>query len=690
MSDADYTVRADLTKLSAQSLSGGQGWQPISEVTGFWGHWMIELDGVDVTYYRDIPCHVRSISWSEPYGPAGIEIEFPQITPYEALPSWCGPDKNIRIWHVLHNGTLDVSAGPAWEGISVSNNDAEAEENFPHTVTGVGALYQVDDYQKQPAFNDENLDIGVRIARELNSRIIDGALRLQVCPEVTMGINSRNRGSWTPLLTGYIQDLLAMAWTDNGNQWTLTLDPYRQPAVRLKNRTTVHATVMNSTPGVVCSLTRDLSQAYNTFYGEGVDEENQRWRNSKYPNLRSDDAPVFGGTLLTLGVSNSDVGLWRTEMRSNGYRPGSSGPYNTADRDACMLLQQAAGIQLDGVVGPQTWAATFDVGSNGGDLRGAFFQPLAWDPAVEAFLYNANGQIIGRNPSWLQNKVRREVYRSYGERIAKWQGVRSATLEYGHTADPGWVGTITLTQDPQEVSRFDLRAGHNLRLRSHHGVDRLFHISGVNMDFDEMSVELTVDEHATDFMTLADIIERNKASNDPVRRPREYFRSSRMVEDKIAVWDSENGSGIIQRHATYTGLWNVIRIPVAELGTIIRAEFFLDVPARFSVAIFDRPITANTLASYGFPLDPGYWDLAESGFDPDALGCVMAWGQSDDAAGFYPLRENDEDSDLTGAMIDNGSWYYETTQPPWLWVAEWVEDPDVNYIHGRFYQMVNE
>ncbi len=444
----------------------------------------------------------------------------------------------------------------------------------------------------------------------------------------------------------------------------------------------------NGTPGVQCSLSRDLTQDPSVIYGDGTDDENCHWRNSKYPNLRQDDAPVFPGRVFSaVGTSGADILTWSQEMHDKGYIGSPSSVYTAAAKAACKKMQKDTGIQVDGAVGPQTWAATFDTGSNGGDLSGAYFAPLYYDPAVEPYLYTAGGGRNGVNPAFRPDiRQRVEKFEAFGDRISLGSAVDSATKEVlRNQATAGWAGTITLSADPQQGSRFDIRAGHNIRVRGHRGTDRLMHISGMSVDWDNLSVTLTVDDRARDLITLAAVMQRNRDATDPVQRTRDYMRKSRIINDKIAIWDCENGAGIIPKHGTYRGLWNILRIPCAEKGTIVRARFSLDTPARMAACVFDRPVTANELARIGVsPLDEGFWEAF-----PEDHGLIIAWGGSDQAGGFYPGDESDGDP-LTGVLQDDASWYYESTQPPYLWVGIWVENPTVNYCQGRLFAAVDD
>ncbi len=344
------------------------------------------------------------------------------------------------------------------------------------------------------------------------------------------------------------------------------------------------------------------------------------------------------------------------------------------------------------MVGPQTWAATFESGSLVEDpLSGATFLPMAWSIQAEPYLYNAGGSKLGSNPNFDPNILRLEEYQNLGDRINFNEGSDSFLRQWHRDVYTKLAGTVTLNVDPEWGSRWDIRAGQNILVRQCQGRDVRLHIAGVDANLDDGTVILTVDEKNRDLMTLAAVLERKRDTTDPVKRDVSYFRSSRIIPDKMSTWDCENGSGVYPRQGTYNGLWNITRIPMSEGGNIVRTRFTLDIASPFAVAVFDRPITANELAAIGTPLDPGFYELAESGFDADALGCLIAWGQEDDAAGYYPNREGDEDLPLpTGVLQDDGSWQFHSLYPPWVWVAVWVQEPRVNYIQGRFYLSVTE
>lgn len=381
------------------------------------------------------------------------------------------------------------------------------------------------------------------------------------------------------------------------NQWTLLYDlAGNAPYLKVKDRINTHWTVRCGADGVEHNLTRDPGMSPNALYGEGIADDNCRWRNSRYPAV--DDPLIL---------------------------------------------------------------------------------PLAVDPAVEPYRYATDGTVIGSNPSYVSGKMRVEHYENMGDGVAKAEGVNSAHSELMRDMDPGYFGSITLTADPEEGSRFEIQAGQNILLRGHYGQDRLLHIAQarVQPNSDPPSVELQVDEKARDLLTLQAIHARDRETSDPVRRRKPTRRNSRSIEDRIAVFDCEQGAGQFTTGILPAGQWTVIRIPVAEEGSIVRTEIVASVAAEFSAGIWDREITPAAIAAVmpEGPLD----DVSTPSGDPwdewsEESGLIIAWGGPGRAAGYDPYQASDSTA-ATGKLVDNAQWYYSLPTPPWIWLAIWPTAP---------------
>lgn len=463
-------------------------------------------------------------------------------------------------------------------------------------------------------------------------------------------------------------------------QWTMHLDFPRRPVVRVKNVQDVAWTLRPEAPGVDLKVKRDLKDKINRYFGEGTDPEGCNWRNTRYPNLRPDAAPVFAGTELVVGSTAPDVARWEREMNERWSAAiAIDGRFSQADSNECRRFQRQAGLAQTGTVNASTWAAVFAVGSNGGDLDGAFIAPLDQDDRTEPWLYNAMGSRIAANPTFDRTVVAIETYESYGSRVTKWEGIISAASRRRRDAAP-WNGTCTLSADPPEGSRFAVRAGDNVMVPGLRGANVKLHVARRSVDWVAGTVTLDLDQGNRDWLTLAAVRKRLRDSVTPTKQRLYRNSKARQISDDKASADCEGGGGVVPRHAIAAGLWNVLRIPAAASGTMTGAEFYTDnkTTAKLSVGVFDRPQAAVSIqARGGTPLDEGWWDT----FD-DNWGLLINWGQFEQAGGYYPGRESDQDP-ITGRTRDQAQWWFESTRPPWLWVALWCSA--TTYVQGRIF-----
>ncbi len=231
----------------------GVGWRP-QIFDSVWGYYQIIIGGVDVTYYRDIVTKPNRLTWAEPFGAATAEIHFPQISPFEWKPGWMYWGAPVDIWHVDTNFNR-VGDAPMWDGILVATAVSHDESTYGLTASAIGSLFQIDFYKKKPDIGKgwRETDIGISMADEINQLTRSGTVKLYFCHPANTGILTRSRGAWDPLLTGWIQDLLATSSTEDGNQWTMGCVG-RRPFITVKNMTSVDVAVMNGTPGVLVSL----------------------------------------------------------------------------------------------------------------------------------------------------------------------------------------------------------------------------------------------------------------------------------------------------------------------------------------------------------------------------------------------------------------------------------------------------
>ena len=59
-------------------------------------------------------------------------------------------------------------------------------------------------------------------------------------------------------------------------------------------------------------------------------------------------------------MSGADVRQWQQQMANRGWRLGVDGIYGNESKNICTSFQREKGLAVDGMVGPQTWAASWN------------------------------------------------------------------------------------------------------------------------------------------------------------------------------------------------------------------------------------------------------------------------------------------------------------------------------------------
>lgn len=681
-------------------------WTPVNKISEIWGKIQIIVGGIDVTYFRAHPSEMGPWSSNEPNGDAATSIHFPQISwferPNHGELAWIAGGSDVDI--ILHR--QNGSRKTLFEGLVVGlSHDGQG---MGLSINVIGTLYQADHSPYIQELYLMHRDIGNAIAD-----IMDGAISRHYlpCNRPVTGIFTNIRGSGGARLTQSVQDLLATAFTANANnQWTITNAQGRRPVVRLKDKTTKHWSMAIGHPGLSLSLTNDFQQMVGMIWGSGVAIDGGSWFNAKYPGIRIDDAPIFPlpvGQVFSAGDGHTGFDAMADELRTRGYHMVSGDRYSTSDVAAVRDAQYRSGITIDGVVGAQTWAALFGVGGSVPSLDGAHIAPLAAVTENVQWLERLDGSIIGPNPHYDKIPLAIGRFIEYGAGTSKAEGTAFALgeIQARINYDPMWVGSATLKMDPEEGSRWEIKAGENLfakfmypPLRSTNTQNGIIEIlpseDGLLLHISQSSVtpggdvSLQLSYLAHDMTTLAAIQKRNKDTLDPARRGVQP-RSSRITQDSIVPWDAEAGGGKIPLHNLQGGFWTVVRIPAGQIGSIVTTRYicssalssfaqidnaFLSESAlvgakEFCVAIFDRPVTSNQI-----------WNLVHNPLTTDrvwttkatqlaAMGLIQAYGASDQPAGHWPGAGSEGDP-ITGKLFDGSSWEWESSSPPYLWVAE--------------------
>jgi hypothetical protein len=254
----------------------------------------------------------------------------------------------------------------------------------------------------------------------------------------------------------------------------------------------------------------------------------------------------------------------------------SNDTYLAADIPKVNDAQRKAGITVQANVGAQTWNTLIGVGSILPDIAGAHISPLAAAPWSMPRLEAPDGSDLGANPVFNAKRLNIGKLVEYGTNVDLWEAHQSAQREIDIRLrdDPMYIGSATLSGDPEEGWRGEIRAGQNLFVRylaapdgtewtdfSEQGV--LLHISQARITpFDDVELELSF--LAYDMTTLAALKKRIRDSADPAIRG-VTLRASSMTQDAIIPWDCESGAGTIPIHDIEGGHWDVVSVPSTSL-----------------------------------------------------------------------------------------------------------------------------
>ena len=536
-----------------------EGWKPTSVVSEVVGRLQVIVEGVDITYWGGVETPHPVWSRVEPFGADQATIELPQVTTFSQPGTgdlvWCRAGSNVAIRLVTSTEKIIL-----WRG--VVTEAGVREDTGVYTLACLGLLFTADLQLRTPPFSTTPMDVGRAVARALNGVV---SRRYRATDPVVTGCKTSVQGGWEPTLTGWVTQMLATAVTD-GRQWTVRCES-KQPIIELKDTTTVQWTVRAGQRGINVELSRDITQAPNRIFAEGIRPDGGRWRNTMYPNWRDDDTPDYDGPMgtgMTVGWSSPGVRLWQEKAGQP-----VTGTLSQDDRVEWRRIQAEAGIRVDDYLGPQTWAASFGTGSNTGSLDGAFIAPIASATEVRPDLLGPDGDVLGPNPDYVRDVLPVDRYINYGAGVTKAEGRRASRELLARDAEPGWAGTVTFTMDPNEGSRYMIREGHNIRIRGVQGSSVRVHVERVEVS--DTVVTCTVDSKARDNPTLDAILDRERAAVDPARAYRRQQTKGTVSTDR-ATWDSESPGGKVPKHAVFGGLWNVLRIPFAQYGDIVRSS----------------------------------------------------------------------------------------------------------------------
>jgi hypothetical protein len=625
------------------------------------GTWHVWVDGVDRTYDDDGELlDIDDLTAEKGFGDrsARLDIKRMQVWHESGVDDydWLYPGAKVEAGIVHPDGSRTI----LFAGDLISDDANLTSTSFDATWTVQGTLVQAVQATMQPLDEMDPVDVGVLVPTVLNGIVSRRFPKIPTMP--TPGVTSRKLGSYGQKVGDYVKAQLALAW-EGDSQLMLAPDPVnrRQYTPAWTDTETVHWTLSAAAPGVFPRLGEDWSQVVNCYFGRGTLANGHRWMNRRFPYMLPYTPPEYfsGDTsaVLVLGSTDADtinngVSLYTQRQRELGYKVRLSTVMLAEHVSATRHMQKVRGLLVDGIVGGQTWTSAWSVGATGADLRSVRL-PLWVDPRVEPWLYLPNGAIAEPNTAYLPAWPRIEEDIEYGDNTTLAIGIADATQRGERTKEPGLVGTVTLSTDFWEGSRFLADPAHNLNLLGYRGRDRDLHIVGRTIHRKAGTVDLTVDSKYRDALTIRQLIARDAESKaDPARRPGAIGRTSSTTAQDFTLFDGDSPAGIIPELTLRGGLWSVWPFPLDRAGTLARVWARTYDPAtRFVWLMFGREVLpsqlhanlGNALTSTRAWTDPGIdaW-LTRMGF-------ITGQGQAGQLCGFSPGSEQDGNP-LTGVF----------------------------------------
>jgi len=490
---------------------------------------------VDVTFFRGAPTKIGSFSWADPFGAATAQITFPSITQRERAGTgdlkWLVPNADVDILY------FDLNTGEyapwAWEGYLVSEDIAEDGRVF----TAKGALFQGDNFLAAPEYPQQPVPYELLI-KESFDPAANPSLR-------TQALKTTFPSDWKEVVPKYASGTpwYMKPWgVTTGQKWT-----------GLTSRSTG-----SWEPRVTGFVQTLLSVMYTADGGQWtIAHEKGRQPVLKVrPALRQPNPKTYEVVVGSHGVQVS-VSRDFTQSANVIYAQG----------------QDLAGTQFSGQ----------QVANDGSST---YYEPFAALPHV----YPATDT----NKRLLPYMMRKESMLQLPQGIDELAARDIAVTQIRKHADPGFVGSVTLTIDPMQdgeaVPRYLIKAGDTILVKGLVGTDVLFHIAESTIDIDSETVTLSVDTKFRDLLTVEEVKARTRDALDPVRLL-QAGRFSVTVQDMVKPWSYAQGSGIIPSGGTVDAtplftkyMANDAKFPWTDYTTQYPPskfpEFYIKVPKR--------------------------------------------------------------------------------------------------------------
>lgn len=542
------------------SNSGGMNQTPnvIPTAVTDSGYWRIVVDPMnsqpkkDITFFRNAPTLIDSVTTTDPFGPATASITVPTVTlldtPGFGDLYWLVPEANVDIyWMKPQSGTTNPTDSDvlyAWEGYFLSFEYGEDGAGSTLTIQCSGAMKQLDDFLAFPEYLSHPLPYEIAIQRHFEV-LKHPSLRLQPC----MPFNS-DLPSWfaDPVNSPeHVFNTLDYA-TKTGDVITDNLMTDYLTPVSLQTGETWSGLLTRSTGNfekVLSEYIQNLLAAMQTQRGSfslllkrgRVPFFKHRSRISQ-PVKASGDADGNEATLVV------DL-LWP------GVKIGVTQDYSQKTN-----FVYGSGKSLSG--------NTFNGAQYSSDGITNWFEPFAASDEV----YPANSS----NANYSSSALRKEVALTFYDGLDAGDASLVAQRHLEMFADPGITGSLTLDTDPQLLdgtgfARQMVTAGRTVLVKGIFGNKDgiVFHITAASLDV-KNTLTLTIDNKFRDQLTVQEIRKRGRDSL-VVSRLMGVGEYKPSVDDLLFPWSYSLGAGYVPR-SSKASIWDA-----SEKAKVVAGNF---------------------------------------------------------------------------------------------------------------------
>lgn len=714
----DATHSMDVVEaVSAMSVSGAQPTITLAKTEKARHRDRILVGGKDISFLRGFrtPCPDYSLIEPLMYGPGRLTL--PQVNPlFEQVGAgalrWLAKGSPVVVQRV--NAANEVVATDYVGFIADWDVDGNAfTADLGGEASGRAAMLD-----RQPPLWRARRDGGAWAYDTVHG---DLGLRFEPRLGPTTGIKIASLGGMSQL--DYLNNLCAQMTTTAGNQWTIMPGGDRAYRMQLKDRTTIDATVYFGDQRTKPNLHSDVAEEPNRIFVTGTTPSGQKVKFGVYPGLRQGEPPAYPfNDNRTFGIGTEDADtdtgdgvsamVWKLQQAGYLDRRDAPGGYDDDVADAIERLQEDAGLNQSGVMGPSAWDALYDLDVTGWTFLWSKILPAAQRSKVKQWNRTSNGSLSSKNPDYDKHALVVDQTINMGTGFTRQQMRRWGRAELADAATDNWIGTVDLgamavvrgEHTPGDVvlpadvmPGRALRPGMNVLAPLFHG-GTLFHVSGVDVSNDGRTVVPSLDTRARDTMKVWEVIQRNRDSRrNPARAWVNQYRSSQIGKDGLVTWD-EIGGTIDDRVRLTGGTWNVFPVLAGQEGTVSRVRIQTNPPTEFVMAITGRelpvqrwnhlvPDPLGPVLTVDGDEVPTRWETDSVRERLDDWFLLYAAGTNEQPCGWWPGHKTGSNggptlADVTGRHDDDASFGFRTFAEPVLYVAVWPVD-DCSVRPGR-------